>query len=127
MLAGPIGGLAVVPWWLFLSRAPWSERLGPVVLTIVALSATSRIVHESIAKGGDGNVVPHVGYPILSPAFVAWAVPSRSLSDGPRRATMAATILLACGGSAPVRIGASPPPASITICIGGGLRLLKNG
>jgi hypothetical protein len=35
--------------------------------------------------------------PVLSLAFVVWAVASRRLSDGPRRATMAATILLACG------------------------------
>ena len=35
--------------------------------------------------------------PVLGPAFVAWALATRRLSDGLRRATMAATILLACG------------------------------
>ena len=70
---------------------------------------------------------PMLAIPILSPAFVAWAVPSRSLSDGPRRATMARDY------PARVRwVGTRPDrgftaAASITICIGGGLRLLKNG
>ena len=40
---------------------------------------------------------PVFAIPVLSLAFVGWAVASRRLSDGPRRATMVATILLACG------------------------------
>src|SRR5215212_5404824 len=47
-------GLAVILWWLFFSRAPWSERVGAVVLMIVALFATLRIpgiLHESIGIG----------------------------------------------------------------------------
>ena len=42
---------AIVVWWLFFSRAPWSERLGAVILMAVALFATSRLVHASIAGG----------------------------------------------------------------------------
>ncbi len=57
VLGGLVGGLAIVVWWLFLSRAPWSERLGAVVLMIVALFATSRIVHESIATGCKGMLL----------------------------------------------------------------------
>jgi outer membrane protein assembly factor BamB len=41
--------------------------------------------------------------PVLSLAFVVWAVVARGLSDGPRRAAMVATILLACGVWALVR------------------------
>ncbi len=41
--------------------------------------------------------------PTLCLALVAWAVGSRRLRDGPRRATMAATILLACGAWTLVR------------------------
>src|SRR5213593_1368124 len=52
------GGLAVLVWWLFFSRAPWSERAGAVVLMIVALFATSRIVHKSIANGMMGMMLP---------------------------------------------------------------------
>src|SRR6202790_4282856 len=54
-LFGAMGGfvcaLAIVVWWVFFSRAPWSERLGAVALAIVALVATKRIVHVSVATG----------------------------------------------------------------------------
>jgi outer membrane protein assembly factor BamB len=105
MIAGIAGGLAIVLWWLFLSRAPWSERLGAIILMIVALFATSRIVHESIATGAMGMLLPLFAIPVLSLALVAWAVSSRSLSDGPRRAAMFATILLTCGMWTLVRTG----------------------
>src|SRR5258708_2241150 len=89
--------LAIVVWWIFFSRAPWSERLGAVALAVVALAAAKRIVHVSVATGMMGMMFPFYAIPVLTPAFVAWAVASRRLSDGLRRASMAATILLACG------------------------------
>ena len=98
VIAGLVGGLAVVVWWTFFSRAPRSERWGAVLLMVVALAATSRIIHESIATGGMGMQFFLYAIPVLSLAFVVWAVAGRSLPDGPRRATMVATILLACGG-----------------------------
>jgi outer membrane protein assembly factor BamB len=82
---------------VFFSRAPWLERLGAVGLMILALYATSRVVDVSIATGGQGMLLPVLAIPVLSLAFVAWAVASRRLSDGLRRATMVATIVLACG------------------------------
>src|SRR6202035_2385253 len=93
MMGGLLGALVVVVWWAFLSRARWFERLGAVVLMIAALFATFRINHESM------GLLWLIGYgiPVLCLAFVAWAAASRHLSDGPRRATMVATILLACG------------------------------
>ncbi len=105
VIGGMVGGLAVVVWWVFFSRAPWSERLGAVALMIVALFATSRIVHESIRNGMMGMMLVISSIPALSLALVAWAVASRRLSAGPRRAAMVATILLACGGWTLVRTG----------------------
>ena len=105
MLGGLAGGLAVVVWWLFFSRAPWSERVGAIVLMVVAVLATSRIVHESIANGMMGMMLPIYAIPVLSLALVAWAVASRRLSDGPRRASMVAAILLACGVFTLLRTG----------------------
>ena len=102
---GLFGGLAIVVWWAFFSRAPRSERWGAVVLMVVALVATQRIVHESIAMAGMGVLFFVYAIPVLSLAFVVWAVASRHLPDGPRRATMVATILLACGVWALVRTG----------------------
>src|SRR5215831_16284526 len=58
LFAGPVAGLAIVLWWLLLSRAPWSERLGAVALMIAALFATSRLVDRSIATGAMGVCSP---------------------------------------------------------------------
>jgi len=92
-----VGALAIVVWWLLFSRAAWSERLGAIVLMVVALFATSRIVHVSIRTAGMGMLLPIYAIPVLSLALVAGAMAGRRLSDGLRRASMAAIILLACG------------------------------
>jgi outer membrane protein assembly factor BamB len=97
VFGGLLGGLAIVVWWAFFSRAPRSERWGAVVLMIVALVATSRIIHESIGTGMQGMMFYVYAIPVLSLAFIIWAVASRRLSDGPRWAMMVVTILLACG------------------------------
>ena len=34
VLSGPIAALAVIVWWAFFSRAPWSERAGAILLMI---------------------------------------------------------------------------------------------
>jgi outer membrane protein assembly factor BamB len=103
MFGGLFGVLAFVVWWAFFSRAPRSERLGALVLMIVALVATPRILHKSIATGMMGMMFFVYAIPVLILAFVAWAVACRRLAAGPRRAAMAATILLACGAWALVR------------------------
>ena len=92
-LGGLLGGLAIVVWWAFFSRADRSERWGGAVLIIVALIATWYLIDESM------RLMPFVAYiiPVLSLAFVVWAVACRRLSDRLRRAAMVATILLACG------------------------------
>jgi len=97
ILGGLLCALAIVVWWAFFSRAPMLERWGAVVLMIVALLATSRIIHVSIATGMMGMMFPIYAIPFVSLALGVWAVASRRLSDRPRRATMVATILLACG------------------------------
>ena len=105
VLGGVVGALLIVLWWLLFSRARWFERLGAVALMLVALFATSRVIDKSIAGGGMGMLFPILAIPILGLAFVAWAVATRRLSDGLRRATMVATILLASGMWALIRTG----------------------
>ncbi len=90
---GLIGAVAIVVWWAFLSRVAWSERLGAIALMIVTLGATWSLRHESM---GPFWLFAYA-IPILCLAFVAWAVASRRLAGGPRRATMVATVVLACG------------------------------
>ena len=68
---GPVVcALAIVVWWLFFSRAPWSERLGAIALMIVGLLATSRIVDQSISNGMMGMMLPIFATPALSVALV---------------------------------------------------------
>jgi outer membrane protein assembly factor BamB len=105
VLAGVGGGLAVLLWWLFFSRAPWLERVGAVILMAVALFATSRLVHESIANGAMGMMLPALAIPVLSLALVCWAAVSRRLSRGVRRAALVAVVLLACGVFTLLRTG----------------------
>ena len=89
--------LGIVLWWLILSRAPWYERIGALVLIVLAVIATKRIVHVSIATGSMGFLLFVMAIPVMSLALVAAAVISRRLSAGPRRAVIAGTIVLACG------------------------------
>src|SRR5438093_9137746 len=105
VLGGLVGALVIVVWWLFFSRAPWVERVSAIVLMIVAAFATSRILHKSIAGGMMGMMFPIHAIPVLSLALVAWAVASRRLSSGSRRASMVATILVACGVFTLLRTG----------------------
>src|SRR5215212_5739761 len=97
LLVGVLCGLALLLWWLFFSRAPWLERVGALVLIVIALIGTKRIVHPSIAGGGMGMLLYILAVPVMSLALVAWAAITRRLSAGPRRAEFVATILLACG------------------------------
>lgn len=103
VMAGAIGGLAVLVWWLFLSRAPWVERLSALVLIVAAVIATKRIVHPSIANGMMGLMLPIYSLPLLSLALVAWAVASRPLAREPRRASFFVALALACGATLLVR------------------------
>ena len=103
LIGGLVGALAVIVWWAFFSRAPRLDRWGAVLLMIIALAATSRIVDKSIATGLMGMMFPIYAVPVLGLAFLVWATFRHRLSDGPRRASMVATILLACGAWTLVR------------------------
>jgi hypothetical protein len=106
ILAGAALALAVLLWWLFASRAPWADRIGVVLLVLVGLFATHRfLLHESVATAGMGMLFFILALPVVGLAVVAGAVIGRRLADGPRRATMAAAVLLACGSWALIRTG----------------------
>jgi outer membrane protein assembly factor BamB len=89
-------GLAILIWWLFFSRAPWSERIGFVVLMVVAILATYRVVDISIATGMMGGLLIMYGLSALPTGLVAGAVVGSRLSSTGRRAAIAFGILLAC-------------------------------
>jgi len=102
-IAGVVCGLVVMIWWAFFSRAPKVERWGGIGLMIVAVAAAPLVIDKSIATGMMGMMYFLYVAPVLSLAFVGWAVATRRLADGPRRAWMVVAILAACLGWALVR------------------------
>jgi outer membrane protein assembly factor BamB len=90
-------GILLIVWWLFFSRAPWSERIGGVILIAGALFLTRYLVHISISGGAMGLLFFVLAIPVVCLAFVVWAAVTRNLSKGMRGATMVASILVACG------------------------------
>src|SRR6266498_438464 len=84
VLGGLAGALAIIVWWLFFSRAPWSERLGAIALIVISVVVTKRVVHPSIAGGMMGMMLPIFSLPALSLALVVAAAAGRRLSSGPR-------------------------------------------
>jgi outer membrane protein assembly factor BamB len=97
ILGGVALGLIVLLWWLFFSRATWMERLGALVLIVLAVAVTRRLVHPSVANGMMGFMVYLYSIPVMSLALVAWAVVNRGVPIERRRVSLAAAILLACG------------------------------
>ncbi|MDO8544531.1 MAG: PQQ-like beta-propeller repeat protein [Opitutaceae bacterium] len=95
VLGGIAGGLLILAWWLFFSRASWNERVGAIVLMVLAVLATKRIVHPSIANGMMGMMVPIYSIPVLSLALVGWAVASRRLPTVLRRTSLVGAIVVA--------------------------------
>jgi len=97
VFGGLLCGLAIFVWWGFFSRAPRIERWIAVALMIAALFAVRPLLHESLATAGMGVLFFTYAIPVLCLAFVVWTLASRYFSDGLRRMTMVATILIACG------------------------------
>jgi outer membrane protein assembly factor BamB len=92
-LGGLFGGLAILLWWAFFSRANRIERWSAVLLIIITLIVTWNLLHESM------RLMPFVAYiiPVFSLVFVAGAVISQRLSDRQRRVALVLVILLASG------------------------------
>jgi outer membrane protein assembly factor BamB len=105
MIIGLISALAIVVWWVFFSRAPWLERVAPILLIVVGVIVTKRLVHPSIAGGMMGMMLPIFSIPVMSLALVGWAASTYRLPTLPRRALMLVFIALACGVFTLVRTG----------------------
>ena len=105
LLMGVVGGLVILLWWLLFSRAPWLERIAAPVLIVLALIATKRVVHPSIAGGAMGMLLYVLAIPVFSMALVAWAVVTRRFTTAARRVALVVAILLACSVFMVVRTG----------------------
>jgi hypothetical protein len=97
VFGGLIACLLIIVWWAFFSRTPFFDRLGALVLMILALLATSQIIDISIKTSMMGMMFAIYSFPLLCIAFVAWAALSRNLPIKTRRITMVATIILTTG------------------------------
>ena len=92
-----VGAALILIWWLFFSRAPWSERIGVLFVIAAAVIAIKPLVHASISNGFMGMMFYIYAVPsTVAPALVAWALLSRRLLKPARWATMVATMFLAC-------------------------------
>lgn len=94
MMTSFVFTVILIIWWAFFSRARYLERLGALGVIGLALYGTWLLRHDSMSFAW---LLAYV-IPVLSLAFVTWAVVTRRLPDRVRHATMVATILIACGG-----------------------------
>ena len=78
VISGMVGGLAIVVWWVFFSRAPWAERLGAIVLMLVAMFTTSRLLQVSIATGAMGMLFLAESVEVINGSPSASSHPSSS-------------------------------------------------
>ncbi len=91
-----LGGLAIIVWWLFFSRARWVERVGALALLVVALFVTRLLVHPSIAGAGMGVLLFLAAVPWWSLALVVGAVVANRLEGAQRFQVIAAALVLSC-------------------------------
>jgi len=103
MLSGIVGGLVIVLWWLFFSRAPWKERLA----AIVVMAAVAFVVHPLLDPSISGAAMGILSW-ILSGATMAfglavWAAASRGLTAAPRSVALVTAVLIACASLAVIR------------------------
>lgn len=96
MLGGVLCGVLVIVWWMFFSRAPWLDRVGALVVMVVAVLVTKLLAHESIAGAGMGLMLYMSTIPGLALAIVIWAAATTRLADGARRMWLVAAIVFAC-------------------------------
>jgi len=102
-IAGFASALVIVVWWLFFSRARWVERIGGLVMIVIAAIATRPLLHASIVGGAMGALPYALAIPPTCLALVVWAVAARRWSDGRRLASLTAILVTATTSTALLR------------------------
>jgi outer membrane protein assembly factor BamB len=105
VIVGLAGSVAVLLWWLLLSRAPWTERLVSLAAIGIALGAIRLVVDRSISNGMMGMMYPVFATPLIATALVAAVVVTRHAASRTRRLVIASAVTLACALMAVVRTG----------------------
>ena len=97
VLGGIAGGLLIIVWWTFFSRAPRSERWGALALIVLALAATWAPRRRVDFDRRHGWAAPDARDSAARRRPGALGGRQPRPRDWARRATMAATIVIACG------------------------------
>jgi outer membrane protein assembly factor BamB len=100
VIVGVIGGsvcaASIGVWWLLFSRAAWRERVGVLVLMVIAFFATRLVADVSVSRGMMGMMPVLYGVPLLGLALVGWAAAARNLAGPARYTALVAAVVLAC-------------------------------
>ena len=94
LFASIAAGLGVLIWWLFFSRARWSERLAGLAFIVIAVIATRALAHPSMQGAGMGVLLYITTVPTWSLALVVSAMIMSRLSGTGRMVTLAATFVV---------------------------------
>ncbi len=97
VFGGMLGGIALLIWWGFFSRAPRVERIGGVLLMIVSLLIAYRFTHRSIATSMQGIMYFAYAIPWMSLAVVIAALLTARAAPLTRRIVMTSVILVSAG------------------------------
>jgi outer membrane protein assembly factor BamB len=95
ILGGVALGFVVLVWLVFFSGLTWRHSIGVLALIHLAVVATKRLAHPSIANGMMGFMVYLYAIPLMSLALVGWAATTRGVSDKRRRLLLLPAVLLA--------------------------------
>jgi outer membrane protein assembly factor BamB len=94
-LIGAVVSMVIIfVWWLFFSRAPWSERLGVLAIMIAVWFAMRPLLDKSILGGAMGGL-PFLGFTVFTAALAFWAAGTQNLTTGKRRASLVGAMLIA--------------------------------
>ena len=94
---GLLFAVAILVWWMFFSRAPWSERFVVLAAMVVAMFGIAPFTDISLQNGLMGRMLYVYAFPpTLGLALVVWAATSRGLDTSRRRLALAAAILIGC-------------------------------
>src|SRR5688572_2823034 len=97
MIGGLLFSVLIFVWWIFFSRAPWSDRLISVAAIALAIFAVRPLTHISIQNGFMSRMFYFSAPFTMSLALVLGVVASRRLTAGTRRAVI---VLMLVAGAA---------------------------
>ena len=93
LMAGAIGSLLIVLWWVTVSRARWQERIGAIVMIAATVVLVRYTAHPSIVGGAQFMLSFLLGVFFSCFALAAWALIADRFHGGRRWLTLAAALL----------------------------------